>query len=375
MNSVTRTIRPALLFIGCLAVSSFVYVEHHAAFLSWAGSVHQPTDKYTANSNSESRRKLSELKLELNETVRQQQMKGFLGGLYPPMDSNMMPLYLRDSLDENKVTLLDMYSGGGQAVAKSSDVVFFWHIPRAMGSTMKNIMNFCFDLKRAERLNEEPSMEYVRNNILNMDTSSPGGLAFSFANQLVNSGKVDVVISNYFLSGSVLFTDVHYGKTFTILRHPVDAALSLFHYRRSFHKNFKTLSFSEHVDSDSYLDNWMVRHLTGTMPWVELNESHLERAKIVMKQKIFVGIMTELGETLRQLKAHFGWQDREPLCANNFLHNEPSNVNDHPGLQGGRGGDSWNLVANKDRWDFGLYYYGLELFAEQRERYPPTSVV
>ena len=30
------------------------------------------------------------------------------------------------------------------------------NIIQASGSTLKNIMNFCFDLKRAEKLNEHP---------------------------------------------------------------------------------------------------------------------------------------------------------------------------------------------------------------------------
>ncbi|KAL7527400.1 hypothetical protein ACHAXR_001940, partial [Thalassiosira sp. AJA248-18] len=327
----------------------------------------------------QSRRRLASPKPELNATLLQQQMKAYLGGLYPPIDKDMMPLYLRDSFDETEVKVLDMYSTTGQATPKSSDVVFFWHIPKASGSTMKNIMNYCFDLKRAEKVDKVASMDYARNNILNMDTSSPDGLAFSFANQLVNSGKVDVLVSNYFLSASALFTDKHKGKTFTILRHPVDVALSLFHYRRkaswerSFRKDWLKVTFTDYVKNDHYMDNWMVRQLTGTMPWVELDESHLRRAKLIMKNKIFVGIMSQMGETLRQLKAHYSWQDKEPMCTHKYLNTEPTNQNSHPGIPGGRGGKTWNIIAQKEKWDFSLYYYGLELFSEQAKRYPSTK--
>ena len=221
------------------------------------------------------------------------------------------------------------------------------------------------------------SMEYAKDNILNMDTSSPEGLALSYANQVANSGKVDMIVSNYFLSGAALFTDQHHGKTFSILRHPIDLALSLFHYRRkaswerSYRKDWVDLSFDDYVASPNYMDGWMVRQLTGTLPWVELNEKHLERAKKLMKQKIFVGIMSEMDETMRQLKAHFGWEETAPFCAYNYLHSTPTNQNEHPGLQGGKGGPTWNVVAEKEKWDLSLYYYALELFAEQRERYPP----
>ena len=107
-------------------------------------------------------------------------------------------------------------------------------------------------------------MVFVRDNILNMDTSTPDGLSHAFANQLANSNKVDVIVSNYFLSASALFTDQHLGKTFTIMRHPVDVALSLFHYRRtakwerSYRKDWLSLSFMDYVSGDAYMDNWMV---------------------------------------------------------------------------------------------------------------------
>lgn len=299
-------------------------------------------------------------------------MKSYLGGLYPPVDKDMLPLYLRDIEDEANLRVADYTT--------ERDLLFFWHIPKASGSTMKNILNFCFMLKRAEKLTEPPSMEFGRDNILNMDTSSPEGLSHSFANQIVNSDKVDVIVSNYFLSGAALFTDTHQGKTFTILRHPIDLALSLFHYRRkatwerSFRSDWMKLSFQEYATSEQYMDNWMVRQLTGTMPWVQLKESHLERAKRMLKQKIFVGVMIEMDETLRQLREHFGWEETEPYCAYNYLHDKPSNSNKHSPLQGGRGGKTWNVLADKEKWDLGLYHYGLELFAQQRERHPLSLI-
>lgn len=235
---------------------------------------------------------------------------------------------------------------------------------------MKNILNYCFDLKRPEKVLEEPSMEYGKNNILNMDVSTSDGLAISFENQIVNSGMIDLVVSNYFLSASALFTNMHNGQTFTILRHPIDQALSLFYSRRKYNKAWMSMSFHDFVSQDGYMDGWMVRQLTGTMPWVELTETHLERAKSVMQRKIFVGIMTELDETMRQFRAHFGWQEKEEGCAHHYLHEEYQK-DDHPGLQGGRGGKTWNVLVEKEKWDLSLYYFALELFAEQRERYLP----
>jgi len=319
---------------------------------------------------SNNRRQLSPRPMD--ESLKEQYMRSYLGGLYPSTDKNKLPTYLRDT---------DEYTGGGSLKKDlvKRDLVYFWHIPKASGSTMKNIMNFCFDLRRAEQLESEPSMEYVRNNILNHDTTSPDGLQIAFASQLVNSNKLDIVVSNYFLSGAALFTDIHYGKAFTILRHPVELAISLFFYRRkatwerSYRPAWTKLTFHEFVTSEHYMDNWMVRQLTGTMPWEELNESHLEHAKLIMKEKIFVGLLIEMDETIRQLKSHFGWVETKQDCANNYLHSKPTNQNDHPDIA--QGGPTWNVVMEKDKWDMMLYYYGIDLFAEQRNRYPPKPAV
>ena len=223
-------------------------------------------------------------------------------------------------------------------------------------------------------------MEYVRDNILNMDTSSPEGLSLSLANQVVNSGKVDVIVSNYFLSGAALFTDLHYGRTFVVLRHPVDVALSLFHYRkkatweRSYRREWNMISFHEYVRGPDYVDNWMVRQLTGTMPWVQLTDAIFERARQVMARKIFVGVLEEMDESVRQLRAHFGWSEKTPGCAHDYVHSKPTNANDHPQLQGGRGGKTWHVVIEKEKWDMSLYHYGLEMFAQQRKWYSPLYV-
>lgn len=105
------------------------------------------------------------------------------------------------------------------------------------------------------------------------------------------------------------------------------------------------------------------------MPWVELTEGHLEQAKSVLRSKVFVGISSQMDETVRQLKQYFHWMEVQPYCVYNYLHSTATNSNKHPKLQ--RGSEQWAFVAEREKWDMGLYYYALELFAEQRERFPP----
>ncbi|KAL7517567.1 hypothetical protein ACHAWX_002486 [Stephanocyclus meneghinianus] len=304
------------------------------------------------------------------EEIIEKQIKQYLGGLYPKVDRNFMPIYLRDTLQPRKVD-----PKWGEIV--DGDLPFFWHIPKASGSTMKNIMNFCFNLKRAEKVYGEASTAEIRPNIINMDVSSPEGLKHAYDSNLLSSNIIDVLVSNYFTSGSALFTPEHQGRAFTIMRHPIDLAESLFHYRKkaswetSYRPDWNKITFSQYVASDEYIGNWMVHQLTGTMPWVELTEEHLTQAKSVLQAKVFVGIASQMDETLRQLKRYFHWIEEQPFCVFNYLHSTPTNSNSHPKTQ--RGSAQWLEVAEKEKWDLSLYYYALELFAQQRERFPPED--
>ncbi len=239
-------------------------------------------------------------------------------------------------------------------------------------------MNFCFDLKRAENTDGLPSMEFKRNNILNMDTTSPDGLDKSFEHRDEIFEQVDLIVSNYFLAGSALFSEKHHGRTFTVLRHPIEIAQSLFHYRkkakweRTYRQDWNKITFKDYAKSDNYIGNWVVHQLTGTMPWVELTDGHLEHAKKVLKNKVFVGIADQMDETVRQLREYFGWKEKEPFCAFNYLHSNPSNTNPHPLIK--RGSDTWNIVAEKEKYDMALYHYALELFAGQRDMIRMFSV-
>ncbi|KAL7460806.1 hypothetical protein ACHAXS_001245 [Conticribra weissflogii] len=298
----------------------------------------------------------------LDEETKARYRLNFLGGLSPSVGEDGLPQNLKALWSERD----------------ESDIAFFWHIPKASGSTMKNIMNFCFDLKRAENVRGEPSMTFPVKNILNMDTHTPKGLQHSQEMNLIDSGQIDVLVSNYFLAGSALFTPEHQGRAFTIMRHPIELAESLFHYRKtaswetSYRKKWKHWAFADYAKSDYYMANWMVRQLSNSMPYEDLDETHLEKAKQVLRKKVLVGISSQWEETIRQFKYYFGWEDKTPFCSLNYI-GAKTNANDHPRLE--RGSEEWNIVAEKEKWDMALYYYALELFSAQSERLRPQRDV
>jgi hypothetical protein len=54
----------------------------------------------------------------MDDETKLRHMKNFIGGLYPPVDKDTLPLYLRDSLD------------AGTELSRPLDLVYFWHIPK-----------------------------------------------------------------------------------------------------------------------------------------------------------------------------------------------------------------------------------------------------
>jgi hypothetical protein len=221
------------------------------------------------------------------------------------------------------------------------------------------------------------SLKEIRPNVINMDIHSPDGLIHAFENDLLSKNIIDVLISNYFTSAAALFTAQHHGRAFTIMRHPIDLSESLFHYRKkaswepTYRPDWNKITYLQYVRSEEYIANWMTHQLTGTMPWVELTDMHLEHAKAVLQNKVFVGIASQMDETVRQLKKYFHWIEEQPYCVFNYLHSQPTNSNKHPKMT--RGSPEWLEVAEKEKWDMSLYYFALELFAQQRERYPPDD--
>merc|ERR1719401_360911 len=100
--------------------------------------------------------------------------------------------------------------------------------------------------------------------ILNTDLSTARAIAVARKAGLANLGLADVFVSQLALEGSTVFTPYHLGRAFTIIRHPVKLATSLFYYRRiatwepSYRPDYKDITLQEFVETEGYYDNWMV---------------------------------------------------------------------------------------------------------------------
>lgn len=143
--------------------------------------------------------------------------------------------------------------------------MFLRHIPKASGTTVKKILSDCYSLVRTEMI--RPPSDFTVNkerHILNTDLSTARAIAVARKAGLANLGLADVFVSQLALEGSTVFTPYHLGRAFTIIRHPVKLATSLFYYRRiatwepSYRPDYKDITLQEFVETEGYYDNWMV---------------------------------------------------------------------------------------------------------------------
>jgi hypothetical protein len=217
------------------------------------------------------------------------------------------------------------------------------------------------------------------NRYVNVDPTTQSGIDRAMHLGLAQSELADVAITSYFVDAAKLFDDKHKGKCFTILRHPIKRAISMYYYlqistwERDFNPKFQAMSVEEYALSYAE-DNWMVRMLINNMNQI-LTRDDLELAKNILGRKCIVGLMDDFEESIRRYDQYFGWTERSErssqdiaTCIDRNLHGGGVNTNHHP--KHDEGSQIWNMFMEKNEWDMELYTYATDiLFMEQENMF------
>lgn len=206
---------------------------------------------------------------------------------------------------------------------------------------------------------------------VNVDTSTPEGIHRAKNMGLIESGLADVIVSQHLHPVATLFNPHKMGRMFAVVRHPIERAVSMFHYlgvanwEPTYDADLAYISIEMYARSKRAEHNWMTRFLSNELER-DLNAKHLAIAKEVLRQKCLVGLLEHKGESFRRFEKYFGWapKDKDQMeCRERLLHWGWSNKHSHPDVE--EGSTVWDLLYKKNSFDMELYEYAKNLFAEQ----------
>lgn len=265
-----------------------------------------------------------------------------------------------------------------------TDIPFFWHIPRSGGATMNDILGKSFHLRLASHaggvglhstddslqlLNLDDGISYV-----NVDVSSAMGIERAVQMNLATSGLADVVITSLLYESSRLFKLETRARMFSMFRHPVDRAVSLFHYlqdtqwkaQETFNQELSNISLDDFYHRRLAESNWQVRYLTNQLTKGAVDEDDLNLAKEIVRRKCVVGLFTEKKESLTRFQRYFNMKlisesDRDELDRNIAFDWPMRHLHD----QLEEGSEIWNLIASYNSYDMQLHEYVNEIYKEQ----------
>lgn len=261
---------------------------------------------------------------------------------------------------------------------------FYWHIPKAGGTTVQDDYVECFALVEASELgrnDQENDLKLVEinggNYHVNVDTSILPGILHAAELNLVPSRMAEIIFSPLLHESSThLFSPNFQGQMFAMFRHPVDRVVSLFYYLRSatweptYNPVLQNMTLHEYAESELAENNFMVRSLVDKMEG-ELNMFDLEVAKEILKKKCLVGLLDRWEASIDRFDTFFGFQpdgdrhEQAVQCRKTLRARGGSNRHRHPTIN--RTSLVYAILKRENTLDLILYEYIRLLFLEQEQ--------
>ncbi|KAL3803337.1 hypothetical protein HJC23_009301 [Cyclotella cryptica] len=273
-----------------------------------------------------------------------------------------------------------------------TDIPMFWHIPKAGGSSIKDALGGCHRFVQATEFgvtdghinDQEIAIVYPRipggadtdrSPFVNIDSTTVAGIQRAKQMGFADSQLADVVVSPFVFETNDLFTQTARGRLFSVFRHPVDRAISMFYYIQvadwepSYKPELKEWTLEQYAQSDIVENNWMTRQLSGQLGG-ELTDANLQKAMEVVRRKFLVGLMTQIEPSMTRFEKFFRWKYKvnptnQEACRARLMGtgSNSNKANKKPLPQEGE--PAWDLLAHQNNYDLPLYKYIEQLFVEQ----------
>lgn len=266
------------------------------------------------------------------------------------------------------------------------DTPVFWHVSKSGGTTMVDIFSTCLNFRVAAEIgvleghDQDETLKVVTLNeglrYVNVDTTTSLGIQRAKQLNLVPSGLADVIVSPLFHDLLALFDHKHRGRMFTVLRHPIDRAVSMFFYlqnatwEETYDPTLKQLTLLQYARSGKAENNWMVRFLTDT-PTGPLDTHHILLAREILRRKFLIGLLSNMDDSMTRFGWYFGWNELEHSNVQECVRHAWTNKQTHPQIE--EGSEMWNALLDVNYYDMELYMYARELYQQQRLLFDVSS--
>ena len=192
-----------------------------------------------------------------------------------------------------------------------------------------------------------------------------------------DSGLGDAVVTPFIYEANDLFTPTAKGRLFTVFRHPIDRAISMFYYLQvadwepTYDPALKDWTIEQYATSDKIENNWLTRQLSNQLGG-DLSQEHVDKAMEVIRRKFLVGLMSEMKSTMTRLERFFRWTYRvnpanQETCRDDLLSGGSNSNSKNKKEKPKEGDEAWDLLAAQNSFDLQLWGYIEALFNEQEQ--------
>ena len=209
---------------------------------------------------------------------------------------------------------------------------------------------------------------------VNIDMSTEQGVQRAIDLNFVQSGLADLAISARINIASRIFDPPnHHGICFTMMRHPVERAISLFYHLKeaswedTYHKEWQNMTLDEYARSERMETNWITRALNQKLDGRELGYDDFQRAKEFLRRKCIIGLTDDFTNSLKRFERIFHWDDESQYSKNNCGDQmiKENEATPSKSITYDKESETWHLLAQHNDFDMELYNYALELYKQQ----------
>lgn len=257
------------------------------------------------------------------------------------------------------------------------EIPFFWSIPSSGSGTVQHIIAACLGLTLASDASVRNG-HHAESNFLqilwiegkkyvNVDLSTTEGIGRAKALGLIESKMQFVLVSPQLYDVASLVDNKQIVRMFTMMRNPVERAVSHFYWTKMHDKNFSKYSLRDFYLRPEFIGNWVTRTLVNKITGTLYLED-LDLAKHILKEKCLVGLLTQKAASMERFEKYFGWEKLAGVsgtleCEERSMFWDWKNKNDHPNVE--EGSEEYQIISTRNEFDMELFAYATELFVDQ----------